>query len=128
MFLKFASQDERREYGGTGFIEFQFCNLPEGTPVQTILALDNIVFWREDSLYVRGDSPLYAEYKNIFGKGIYNNMSEGLFDYYGITYYKPEQIEEIVNRAGEYKPDGYKILIGWLKEAKQYNGFYILGM
>ena len=126
MFLKFTSQDERKEYGGTCFIELQFCNLPEGTPIETIL--DHNKFWCNDSLYVHGDSPLYAEYKNIFGKGIYSNMSEGLFDYYGITYYKPELIDGIVDRAQEYKPDGYEILIDWLKDAKQYNGFYILGM
>ncbi|MBP5384511.1 MAG: hypothetical protein J6Y57_06010 [Lachnospiraceae bacterium] len=126
MFLKFASQDERKEYGGTCFIELQFCNLPESTPAEKILDHDEL--WRNDSLYVYGDSPLYAEYKNIFGKGIYSNMSEGLFDYYGITYYKPELIDGIVDRAQEYKPDGYEILIDWLKDAKQYNGFYILGM
>ena len=126
MFLRFDSQDERKRYGGTCFIEIQFCTLPEAIPLKTILS--DHEYWRDDSLYVHGDSPIYSEYKDIFGEGIYYNMEKGLFDYYGITYYKAEQIDDIIARANVLKPEGYSILSDWLEEAKEYNGFYILGI
>ena len=126
MFLKFESQDERQKYGGTCFIEIQFCTLPAFTPLKIIL--NKHEFWRDDSLYVYGDSPIYSEYKNVFGNGIHRSMSEGLFDYYGITYYKAEQIDDIMSRACKLKPEGYRVLTDWLEEAKKYNGFYILGI
>ena len=81
MFLKFESQDERREYGGSCFVEFQFCM-----------------------------------------------MTEGYFDYYGVTYYTPDKIEPIIGRLLSAKPEGYDVLNMWLEEAKKYNGFYILGI
>ena len=126
MFLIFSNQEERKESGGTCFIEFQYCFLPVDTSLEQIL--DHNEFWRNDSLYAPDESPLYETYKDIFGKGIYCNMSEGLFDYYGITYYKPEKIDGIINRAQENKPEDYEILVDWLEKAKEFNGFYILGM
>ena len=126
MFLKFESQDERREYGGSCFIEFQFCMMPEGTQQNRIF--HPIDHWRDDSLYVHGDSPLFSTYKEILGTGIHPNMTEGYFDYYGVTYYAPDKIEPIIGRILSAKPEGYDVLNKWLEEAKQYNGFYILGI
>ena len=126
MFLKFESQDERKKYGGTCFIEIQFCLLPASVTLKEIL--NSHEFWRDDSIYVYGDSPVYSEYKDVFGNGTHQNMSEGVFDYYGITYYKAEQIDGIINRAKKLKPEGYSILSDWLEKAKEYNGFYILGI
>ena len=37
MFLRFESQGERKEYGGSCFIEFQFCKLPVGTKLDQIV-------------------------------------------------------------------------------------------
>ncbi len=76
MFLKFESQDERREYGGSCFVEFQFCMMPEGTQQNRIF--HSIDHWRDDSLYVHGDSPLFSTYKEILGTGIHPNMTEGI--------------------------------------------------
>lgn len=126
MFLKFNSQEERREYGGTAFIELQFCVLPPDTSPDGIL--DPETFWKDDSLYVYSEQPFYELYKDIFGNGIHADRSVGSFDYYGITYYPPEQIDGIIDRAKEAKPEGYADLTGWLADAKQYNGFYILGI
>ena len=134
MFLKFDSQDDRRKYGGSCFVELQFCKLPRESSLKEILG--GIEYWRDDSLYVHGDSPIYQEYKDIFGFGILDNgvedgeenVEEGLFNYYGVTYYKPELIDEIIERARDARPDGYATLIAWLEEAKQYNGFYISGL
>ena len=126
MFLSFESQDERSKYGGSCFIELQFCLLPTSATLKDIL--NNYESWRDDSIYVHGDSPIYTEYKDVFGNGIHQNMSEGGFDYCGITYYKAEQIDAIIKRAKKLKPEGYSILTDWLVKAKGYNGFYILGI
>ena len=125
MFLKFQSQDERKEYGSY-FIELQFCLQQSSATLKEVL--NNHEFWRDDSIYVYGDSPFYSEYKDVFGNGFHQNMSEGVFDYYGITYYKADQIDEIISRARQLTPEGYGILCDWLEKAKEYNGFYILGM
>ena len=126
MFLKFKSQDERKQYGGSCFIEISFCKLPKGAKEDTILS--DIHYWREDSLYVSGGASFNEVYKDIFGIGLVDEGKEDLFDFYGVTYYKPEKIDDIIKRAIEVKPEGYEILTDWLKKAKSYNGFYILGM
>lgn len=126
MIMKFKSQEERKEYGGTCFIELQLCMLPKGTSVNRILRSHD--YWRDDSLYVHGDSPFYSTYKDIFGAGIHPNMSEGYFDDYGVTYYASDKIDSIIAIALNTKPEGYTTLVEWLEEAKKHNGFYILGL
>ena len=37
MFLRFDSQEDRRKYGGSCFIELQFCKLPFGTRINRII-------------------------------------------------------------------------------------------
>ncbi len=126
MFKKFRSQEERRRYGGSCFIELQFCRLPASESPEVIL--DQFDNWRNDSLYVQGDEPLYTVYGPIFGNGIHPNMTESYLDVWGITYYKPSQIDGIIARALESKPEEYEMLVEWLNEAKNYNGFYIRGV
>ena len=54
MFLKFQSQDDRRKYGGSCFIELQFCKVAVPEVMEDIFKhYDN---WRNDSFYVHGDS------------------------------------------------------------------------
>lgn len=67
-------------------------------------------------------------YSHILSCGIYNNLQSGPFDVYGISYYKPEQVDEILVKIIADKPDGYKIMLERLNRAKKYNGFYILGV
>ncbi len=128
MFLKFKSQKERKKYGGSCFIELQICRLSPGTRIEDIL--DEISFWQDDSLYVDDDKQalFYEKYKDIFGSGIYTDLSEGFFDTWGVTYYPPDRIKVIAGYLTEHKPEGFEILSEWLKEAEQYNGFYILGV
>ena len=126
MFLKFDSQKERSQYGGTCFIELQFCKCPEGTDLKTILSDYN--FWLDDSLYVYGDDPFYAVYGPVFGNGIHPDMTKSYPDPWGVTYYRADQIDDIIERAEKKKPLGYKILTEWLNEAKEYNGIIIHGM
>ena len=128
MFLKFESQEKRKKYGGSCFIEIQFCKLPSGTNINRII--NGYDHWQNDSLYVYDDKQgeFYDKYKDIIGSGIHHNMSEGYFDTWGVTYYGPEKIEDIESRLKEDKPEGYELLLSWFEEAKQYNGFYILGV
>lgn len=128
MFHRFMNQDERREYGGSDFVEIQFCRMPVGTSVKEIIAVDSIRNWLDDSLYVEDYEAFYKFYSPIFGCGIYNNLQSGPFDVCGINYYKPEQIDGILVRMLDDKPDDYKIMLLWLTQAKKYNGFYILGV
>lgn len=126
MFLQFQSQEERRRYGGSCFIELQFCRAAEETPVGEIM--QHFSNWMDDSLYVHGDSPLYTVYGAVFGNGLHPNMTESDLDMWGVTYYRREQIDGIIARAEQRKPEGYETLTAWLREAKQYNGFFILGV
>lgn len=81
-----------------------------------------------NSLYVDDENEFYSEYSHIFDCGTYNNMKNGIVDIYGINYYAPSQIEMLQSRILEDKPAEYEVMVQWLECAKQYNGFYILGI
>ena len=130
LFMTFDNQDERRECGGSCYIELCFCKLSKDAETKDILDLDENIFWQNDSLYIHGDyqNQFYNEYKEIFGLGINAGMKESLFDTWGLTYFNPEKIPGIIERANENKPEGYEDLTEWLEKAREYNGFYILGV
>lgn len=132
MFLSFESQDERRNYGGSCFIELQFCKLPSTTPLRKIVSVRNIEYWKDDSLYVSGNEDafddFYMAYSQIFTDGAYNHLQSGVVDICGINYYNPVLTEAIIQRLLLEKPTDYERLVDWLKKAKSYNGFYILGV
>lgn len=125
----FLSQDERRAYGGTCFIELQFCRLPVKAPLKKIVSVDSIEFWKDDSLYVDADEDdFYITYSRFFTGGVYNNLQRGVVDIYGINYYDPALTGEIIRRLLLEKPTDHECLVDWLKKAGSYNGFYILGV
>lgn len=128
LFHIFNSQEERREYGGSGFVEIQFCRLPVGTTVKELVAVDNINHWQNDSLYIADESTFYREYSRIFECGTYNNLKSGIVDIYGINYYAPYLVDSIIEQLRQAKPIDYDVLMGWLIKSKFYNGFYILGI
>lgn len=128
LFHTFNSQDERRDYGGSAFIEIQFCKIPYGTKSKKIVAVNSINHWQNDSLYVSEEDKFYHEYSHIFNSGIYNNLKSGTVDIFGINYYAPSLIDSIIEKLQKDKPSDYKTLIEWLTTAKEYNGFYILGI
>ena len=128
LFHEFASQEERRSFGGSAFIEIQFCKLPKNTNVKKIVAINRINHWQNDSLYISDEETFYKEYCNIFNCGIYNNLQSGTFDMFGINYYDSTLIDSIIAKLQQDTPADYKILIEWLIKAKEYNGFYILGL
>lgn len=98
LFHTFNSQEKRIEYGGSAFIEMQFCVLPAGTTITNIVAIDRIQHWRNDSLYIY------------------------------IDYYAPKHIDPIIEKVYKEKLMDYEIMVDWLNDAKEYNGFYILGI
>ena len=71
LFHIFNSQQERRDYSGSDFIELQYCGLPADTPIKKLV--NSKVHWRDDSLYISDENLFYNEYREIFSCGVYNN-------------------------------------------------------
>ena len=130
LFYSFSSQTERREYGGSDFIELQCCRLKRGTSIKKIISVDHIEHWKNNSLYLSGDNmeEFLLLYSDIFNKGIYNNRKSGAVDLFGINYYPPELEEAIIKRLRERNSDDDRILTDWLMTADEHNGLYILGV
>ncbi len=119
MFLKFATQAERKAIGGSYFIEIAYCNAPNFCEVE---------HWSPDSLYIHGDNDnaFCEQYSGIFGVGVYANGQSGPMDLCGINYYSSEQVSEILFKLDIKRPNGCEPLREWLGHAE--NGFYILGL
>lgn len=130
LFHIFDSQEKRRECGGSAFMEMQFCKLPVGTKLKRIVAANKIPNRQLDSLYIYPDDidTFYREYSRIFTCGAYNNLKNGEVDIFGVNYYAPEYIDAIIEKINKEKPMDYETLTSWLDNAKEYNGFYILGI
>ena len=128
LFHVFSSQEERRTFGGSAFIEVQFCKMPYKTKTKKIVAVNSIKNWQNDSLYINDEDTFYQEYSNIFTCGIYNNLKSGIVDIFEINYYEPSLVDSIITKLHKNKPIDYMILVEWLTKAKEYNGFYILGI
>ncbi len=129
MFYSFSSQIERRKFGGSDFLEIQFCKMLSQTTIEIITAVDSITHWLNDSLYIYGDdiNTFLQEYGCVFDCGIYNNLETGMVDPFGINYYGPDLIDSIRTKLLEMRPTDYEKLAEWLNRAKKYNGSYILG-
>ena len=117
LFHVFGSQEERRIFGGSAFVEIQFCELPVGTKEKKLVALTSISHWKNDSLYVEELDTFSQEYSHILN-----------CDIYGINYYAPSLIDSIIAKLHANKPADYEQFAAWLNEAKRHNGFYILGI
>lgn len=130
LFHMFKSQEERRNFGGSDFIEIQYCKLPESTKLEKIISVNVIPHWENDSLYVSCDDMnlFYEQYKDIITGGVYNNGKNGVMDLYGINFYSREKADLIIKGIEDEKPQEYEILLRWLKSGTDYIGFYILGM
>ena len=128
LFHTFLSQSERRDFGGSAFIEIQFCKLPVRSSITSIVDVSSIKNWQNDSLYVSDENAFYQEYGHIFDCGTYNNLETGPVDLNGINYYPASLTDAIIKRICESKPADYTVLVDWIERAKGYNGFYILGV
>ncbi len=129
-FYTFNSQEERRSFGGSYFIEIQYCRSDKNSRLAEIISVDSFEPWKDDSLYIYGDddNEFVSLFGDIFSGGTYSNGESGPVDMCGINYYSPEQTQLIIEKITEAKPLDYEQLLKWLKEAKVYNGFYILGL
>ena len=98
LFHSFNNQDERRAFGGSDFLELQFCKIKKGTNIKSIVSTRNIIDWCNDSLYVYGDDTdvFYKHYKDVFKNGVYNNLKSGDIDFFGINYYSADQVNEMI--------------------------------
>ncbi len=129
LFHKFKTQEERREFGGSDFIEFQYCLLPQNTITEQIFTTGSIQHWKNDSLYVYGDDLeiFLTHYGEIITDGLYANLKQGYIDPLGINFYTQEQINHFIQLIEIKKPLEYQTLLNWLNNGKHYIGFYILG-
>ncbi len=129
-FLSFSSNEERRAYGGSYFIEIRYCRLPEGASDKDRVSVDSVGHWERTSLYVYGDDDVefYETYSDILGDGLYNNMQEGSVDLCGINYYNSSRQREIIRRLREHTPQGHEPFLRWLLSDPHGNGFYVLGL
>lgn len=130
LFHSFHSQAERRKFGGSDFVEIQYCRFPKGTSLREVVSIDAIKHWKDDSLYIFGDDLdlFYQNYGDIITGGVYNNGERGPMDLYGINFYSREQTSEIMERLAEEKPLEHQILCRWLQAGEQHLGFYLLGV
>ena len=125
--MLFLNYEKIKKYGGSDFIEIQFCDMPHGTSVKEITAIDNIKDNNPDSLYICDDNTFYHEYSRFFDCGTYNNLKTGPVDIYGINYYAPHLTDLIIEKITKEKTTDYEALTQWLQKSKSHNGFYILG-
>ena len=130
IFHSFSSQDERRSFGGSAFIELQFCKLPLGTGLKKIVSVRAITHWKDDSLYIHADDIdlFYQNYNSVFDCGTHNNLKSGSLDICGINYYNPELIDSMLDKILEKQPPEYETFADWLNKARTLNGFYVLGI
>ena len=130
LFHTFHSQADRRAFGGSDFIEIQYCRLPEGTSLQDIVSIDAIENWKNDSLYIFGDDMnLFDQhYGAIITDGVYCNGNRGPMDLCGINFYAGAQAAAMIDRFTEEKPPEYQVLCQWLQAGQQCLGFYVLGV
>ena len=129
LFHTFHSQADRRAFGGSDFIEIQYCRLPEGTSLQDIVSIDAIENWKNDSLYIFGDDMnLFNQHYAIITDGVYCNGNRGPMDLCGINFYSRAQTKAIMERLAEEKPPEYQVLCQWLQAGQQCLGFYVLGV
>ncbi len=130
MFLKFESNEQRRAYGGSCFIEIQHCKMPPNAEPSKVVSVDELHHWELSSLYIFDDDMgrFYDEYKDILGEGLYNNQNEGALDCSGINYYDREKTIKIIERLKKCDSEDSVTFLSWLMDGCNHNGFYILGV
>ena len=126
--MLFYTFEKLKDLNTSAFIELQFCTLPHKSSVKKLVSVNSIHNRKTDSLFVTDTETFYSQYSNIFDCGIYNNLQNGVVDICGINYYPPSVLDVIITRINDHKPEDYHLLIQWLNNAKNYNGFYILGI
>ena len=127
LFHSFGCKAERLTFGGSYFIEIQYCRVHAG--VSLAERLNACHYWMDDSLYVYGDDDnrFFQAYAEIFAHGIYGSGRIGVMDLCGFNYYSPEETTRILEALrGKTLPE-QDTLVQWLEKARE-SGFYILGL
>ena len=80
IFHSFANQEERQNFGGTAFMELQYCTLRPETEIKKIVGVGAHGNWMDSSLYIYLDDieSFCLNYGDIFYGGTYNNLHKGL--------------------------------------------------
>ncbi len=110
MFHTFSNINERRKFGGSAFIELQYCKLSAQTKLKKIVSIKAIQNWKDDSLYIHvNDLDSFVEsYGSILNIGTYNNMKSGVIDVFGINYYTIENVKQLIDVITNRKPQGHE--------------------
>ena len=125
LFHTFSSQEERRAFGGSYFIELQ-----KAAPHLKVGEIHPMQFWKNDSLYIYGDddNAFFDAYHKIFINGIYANGQTGVMDVCGINYYSGEETARIVKELKQRHLPDQDTLIHWLETPSTEYGLWILGL
>lgn len=120
MFHKFKNQEERKNFGGTAFVEFAYCKNKSKFKILNKLLKRKNVFWNDDSLYI------YVDDIDEFCK-----LCDDIFkvnNFYGSNYYSKEKTIEIINSLKQKQPKDYLVLVEWLELALMHDVFWIYGI
>lgn len=129
LFHTFSTQEERRRFGGSDFIELQYCRLERGTSFRKLTSACR-THWEDDSLYVPAQrmDELLAAYSDVLGEALYPNKKSGPVYPFGPNYYPPERVPAMLCRLRERNSEDDRTLAKWLQKAAEHNGFYVLGV
>ena len=129
IFHSFTSQEERKAFGGSAFLELQYCKL-ETAKLAKILSLRALPYWQNDGLYIHLDDmqTFFSNYAGIFGDAVLSKRTTGCMDLHGINYYPPAQLKDCISKIEAQKPLDYEPVLEWLKIGERFNGFYLLGI
>ena len=82
LFHIFHSQKERRDFGGSDFIEMQYCKLEQDSEIEKIVSADAINYWK---MCIR-DRVLPAPFCMSPQKSFPNEKRSGVF-YYSVPFF-----------------------------------------
>ena len=114
----------------TDYIEFQICHSKLDEKLESLVKVQNISINVESSLYIdfMDYEKFMQEYGIYFNNGVHSDMKESEFDPYGINYFSLDKTMKIIELISKDKPYEFEKIIVFLLDAKDNNGFYILGI
>lgn len=127
LFHTYSSMQAHRRAHDSAYMEIQHCRMDAAAPLAEIVATDSLRHWQKDSLYVHFDEldTFFSAYGAIFGSGVYNNLQSEPIDPYGVNYFSPDRVREIVARLQASDAPERDVLAAWLQDAR---GVYVLGI
>ncbi|MBQ9745980.1 MAG: hypothetical protein IJW21_04085 [Clostridia bacterium] len=116
----------KKKSGSSAYYELAFCK--KDLPIKKLLK-SGYTHWNEDSLlfHMDDDARFFEHYKKYF-ENPHSPDGSGRFYCAGVNYYTAEETEKILARIEKDSPPYSAPLIAWLREAKEYNGIFFLGI